>query len=122
MNMGRTQRDVLKVFIGSPSDLQAEREKAREVVHRVNRHLTQNLGIYIELRGWEDTLLGSSRPQQIINEDVREADLFIGLMWRRWGSPTSQNGGYSSGFEEEFKLEAAPIGWKLFALGSSQSD
>lgn len=102
--MGRVKRDVLKVFIGSPGDLQAERTKSREVVDRVNRHLARNLGIYVELRGWEDTLLGSSRPQQLINEDVREADLFIGLMWQRWGSPTSQNGGHSSGFEEEYEL------------------
>lgn len=102
--MGRVQRDVLKVFVGSPGDLQAERKKSREVVDRVNRHLARNLGVYVELRGWEDTLLGSSRPQQLINEDVREADLFIGLMWQKWGSPTSQNGGYSSGFEEEYEL------------------
>ena len=95
---------MLRVFIGSPGDLQAERKKAREVVDRVNRHLARNLGIYVELRGWEDTLLGSSRPQNLINEDVREADLFVGLMWQRWGSPTSQNGGFSSGFEEEYEL------------------
>ena len=102
--MGRVQRDVLKVFVGSPNDLKPERRKSREVVDRVNRHLARNLGIYVELRGWEDTLLGSSRPQQLINEDVREADLFIGLMWQRWGSPTSRDGGYSSGFEEEYEL------------------
>lgn len=102
--MGRVQRDVLKVFVGSPGDLQPERKKSREVVDRINRHLARNLGIYVELRGWEDTLLGFSRPQQLINEDIREADLFIGLMWQRWGSPTSQNGGYSSGFEEEYEL------------------
>lgn len=58
----------------------------------------------MELRGWEDTLPGSSRPQHLINEDVRESDLLIGLLWQRWGSPTSQNGGYASGFEEEFEL------------------
>ncbi len=102
--MGRVQRDVLRVFIGSPGDLQTEREKAREVVERLNRHLARNLGVHVELRGWEDTLPGSSRPQQLINEDVKESDLFIGLMWQRWGSPTSQSDGYSSGFEEEFEL------------------
>lgn len=102
--MGRVQRDVLRVFIGSPGDLQPERKKAREVAERVNRHLARNLGVYVELRGWEDTLPGSSRPQELLNEDIRESDLFVGLVWRRWGSPTSQDGGYSSGFEEEFEL------------------
>ncbi len=108
--MGRVQRDVLRVFIGSPGDLQPERKKAREVVERVNRHLARNLGIYVELRGWEDTLPGSSRPQELINEDIKESDLFVGLVWRRWGSPTSQNGGYSSGFEEEFELAREQLG------------
>jgi hypothetical protein len=69
--MGRVQRDVLKIFIGSPGDVQTERKKAREVVDRLNRHFARYLGIYVELRGWEDTLPGSSRPQQLINEDVR---------------------------------------------------
>jgi hypothetical protein len=52
---------------------------------------------------------GASRPQHLINEDVRESDLLIGLLWQRWGSPTSQNGGCASGFEEEFELAQEQI-------------
>ncbi len=50
---------------------------------------------------WEDTLPGYGRPQGIIKKDVERCDLFIGLLWSRWGS---QTGSYSSGFEEEFEL------------------
>jgi len=99
--MGRTERAILKVFIGSPSDLLKERVEARAVVDRLNRHLAKNLGLYVELRGWEDTLPGYSRPQDRINQDIRDSGLFIGAIWRRWGTPTGE---YSSGFEEEFEL------------------
>ncbi len=99
--MGRSERTVLTVFIGSPGDLHEERKEARAVVERINRHVAKNLGVYVELRGWEDTLPGFSRPQEKINQDVRDSDLFIGAVWRRWGTATGE---YSSGFEEEFEL------------------
>src|SRR5205807_4662372 len=54
----------------------------------------------IELLGWEDTLPGGGRPQDLINADVDNADLFIGCLWRRWGTTTGSNG--KTGFEEEF--------------------
>ena len=41
------------------------------------------------------------RPQDLINEDVKKCDLFVLLLWRRWGTPS---GKYSSGTEEEFDL------------------
>lgn len=97
----RSTRTVLTVFIGSPSDLQPEREETRKVIDGLNSHLARNLGVFIELRGWEDTLPGYSRPQEKINDDVRESDLFVGLIWCRWGTPTGE---YSSGFEEEYAV------------------
>ena len=100
-NGSRSKRDVLTVFIGSPGDLQDERREARKVVDRLNINVARNLGLYIELRGWEDTLLGSGRPQARINEDLQDSDLFIGLVWLRWGTPTGE---YTSGFEEEYEL------------------
>lgn len=90
----------IRVFLASPGDLVPERKAAREMVDRLNRLLVQ-FGLFIELLAWEDTLPGFSRPQEKINEDVRSCDLFVGLIWRRWGQPTGE---YSSGFEEEFEL------------------
>ncbi|MBO0936398.1 DUF4062 domain-containing protein [Fibrella sp. HMF5335] len=95
------QRAVLSIFIASPGDLQEERRQTRQVVDRLNRHLARNLGVTIELIGWEDTLPGTGRPQEIINKDLVGCDLLIGLLWKRWGT---QSGKYSSGFEEEFEL------------------
>lgn len=99
-------RKLLNVFIGSPGDLQDERETTRQVIDRVNRHLARNLGVSVELRGWEDTLPGHARPQELINRDIEDCDLFLGLVWKRWGTPTGE---YSSGFEEEFRLAESLI-------------
>jgi hypothetical protein len=99
--MSRTKRTVLTVFIGSPSDLHEERKKAHEIIQRLNHSLGRNLGITVDLRGWEDTRPGWARPQERINDDVRQSDIFVGLVWKRWGTPT---GAYTSGFEEEFML------------------
>ena len=49
----------------------------------------------------ENALPGKGRPQELINEDVNSCDLFVLLLWRRWGTPS---GKYSSGTEEEFEL------------------
>lgn len=96
----RRSRQVLNVFIASPSDLIEERRAARAVVDEVNEIFGRGTNWHVELIGWEDTLPGFGRPQSIINQDVDSCDLFVGLLWCRWGSPTGE---YESGFEEEFK-------------------
>jgi HEAT repeat protein len=110
-------RKVLVVFIGSPGDVAEERQTARKAVDRVNRTL-KTIGWQIDLRGWEDTLPGHGRPQELINADVQACKLFIGLLYARWGSPS---GKYSSGFEEEYRLalelrkrQDAPEIWLFF--------
>src|SRR5690348_12998077 len=65
----------------------------------MNRGLGRQLGWHLELLGWEDTVPGYARPQELINRDVDSCDLFIGDLHERWGTPT---GTFTSGFEEEF--------------------
>jgi len=93
------KRNVLTVFLASPGDLKSERSITREVVERINKVVSRHLDWHIELLGWEDTLPGCSRPQDIINKDVDCCDLFLGLLWKRWGQST---GKHTSGFHEEF--------------------
>ncbi|MGO9094598.1 MAG: DUF4062 domain-containing protein [Bryobacteraceae bacterium] len=94
-------RKVLTVFIASPCDLADERRRAFEVVAEINEAI-KNIDWSIDLLGWEDTLPGYGRPQDLINRDVERCDLFIGLLWRRWGTPPGQDSRFTSGFEEEF--------------------
>lgn len=94
-------RRIIKVFLASPGDLDEERKAAKSIVDEFNSQLADALGYQVELVGWEDTLLGVGRPQAIINRDLDGCDLFIGMLWKRWGTPPG-DGPYTSGFEEEF--------------------
>lgn len=94
------KRDVLTVFLASPGDLNPERKITRDIVERVNTILSRRVGWHIELLGWEDTLPGYSRPQDVINKDVDSCDLFVAMLWRRWGTATGE---CCSGFHEEFR-------------------
>ena len=97
-------RKVLTVFLASPGDVVAERKIARKVVDEINDTHSRGLGWHIELLGWEDTLPGVGRPQERINVEVDACDLFVGIVWKRWGSPT---GKFDSGFHEEFERARA---------------
>jgi Domain of unknown function (DUF4062) len=100
----RTSRHILNVFLASPSDVEAERAAAEEVVNSINQIIGRQLRWQIDLLKWEDVTPGFGRPQEIINPMVDSCDLFIGLLWKWWGQPT---GRYSSGFEEEFERAKA---------------
>jgi len=96
-----TKRTVLKVFVGSPGDVNIERQMVPRAIDEINTTKANGLGYHLEAFGWEDTLPGRGRPQQLINEDLLKADLAVLILWKRWGSPT---GSHSSGFYEEYEL------------------
>jgi hypothetical protein len=96
-------RRVIRVFLASPGDLQDERHTAKAVVDEFNKLWADALGYHVELVGWEDTLSQYGRPQDLINQDLARCELVIGMMWKRWGTPPSKTGPYTSGFEEEFE-------------------
>lgn len=100
-------RKILYTFLASPGDLQEEREAIRDVVDEFNESWADELGYQIELLGWENTVAGFGRPQELINQDVDRCDLFIGLIYKRWGTPPDKEGKFSSGFHEEFKRSIA---------------
>lgn len=119
-------RSVLTVFLASPSDVGEERSAAEDVVTSINKTIGRILGWQIDLHKWEETKPGFGRPQEIINEKVDACDLFIGLLWERWGQPS---GAYSSGFEEEFerakarrKAGSEPDIWLFFKVVTDEKD
>lgn len=93
-------RKVVKVFLASPGDLTDERKTAKAVVDEFNTQYAEAFGYQVELVGWEETVSVYGRPQATINRELERCELFVGLMWKKWGTPT---GTYSSGFEEEFE-------------------
>ncbi len=97
-------RKVVSFFLASPGDLIAERKIAKRVAEELNSMLSLKFNIHIELVGWEDTVSSAGRPQEIINRDLERCDVFIGLVWKRWGSAPDNESKYQSGFEEEFTI------------------
>ena len=96
------QATVLKVFVASPEDVSEERDCLEEVIRELNMIWAQQLSIRLELICWEThTYPGFGEdPQAVINEQIsQDFDIFIGLMWYRFGTPTGRAG---SGTVEEF--------------------
>ena len=96
-----SEHKVLRLFLASPGDLAPERRMVSSLIDEVNG-VYEEQGWRIQLQKWENVLPAANRPQDIINEQyVDTCDLFLGLVWKHWGSPPGGNE-YTSGFEEEF--------------------
>jgi hypothetical protein len=91
-----------RVFIGSPSGLDEERKCFRCTLTRYTALHSEPRGVAFHPVGWEDTLGGVGRPQDIINEDLKRCDFVVFVLHDHWGSPTGS--GYTSGVEEEFAI------------------
>ncbi|HBP88371.1 MAG TPA: hypothetical protein DD706_11820 [Nitrospiraceae bacterium] len=100
-------RKIIRAFLASPGDLPEERHAIRGVVDEFNGSWANELGYQVELIGWEETVAGFGRPQHLINQDLDRCDLFLGMIWKRWGTPPDHNGGFTSGFEEEYERSVA---------------
>ncbi len=93
---------VLKVFVASPQDVAEEREVLEDVVRELNSTWADTLGIRLDVVRWEThTAPGFGKdPQDVINNQISDSyDIFIGIMWTCFGTPTPRAG---SGTEEEF--------------------
>ncbi len=100
-------RKLVNIFLASPGDLSDERRIAKTVADEVNTIFANAFGYQVELIGWEDTVSVFGRPQATINRDLERCELFIGMVWKKWGTPPDTTGAYASGFEEEFELSVA---------------
>lgn len=103
----------VRVFVSSPGDVLDERRQCGEVIQELNttiRALAPERDAELELVRWEThthpDLQGS--PQDVVDDQIApDYDVFLGIMWSRFGTPTSQAG---SGTEHEFR--AARRGWE----------
>ena len=104
----QTQIIRVRVFVASPGDVQSERDALSEVINELNLTLSTlapEKGIVIELLRWETHAFPEmGRVQGIINDQIGLYDVFVGIMWKRFGTPTGIS---ESGTEEEFELAYA---------------
>lgn len=93
---------LVVAFVASPSDVEDERNKLEEVVRELNLIWSKKIGMRLELIRWETHAYPGvgQDAQDVINRQIgEEYDIFIGIMWGRFGSPTERA---ESGTEEEF--------------------
>lgn len=95
---------IYKCFIASPSDTNEERKICKKVFVELNRGLGIGFNFRVESLMWEDDVRSEigNDGQSIINKQIgNEYNIFIGIMYKKFGTPTSKAG---SGTEEEFNL------------------
>ena len=96
---------VLKVFVASPSDVVDERNALAKLVGDINDvlvYLTPEKQLRIELVRYETHAYPDlGKPQEVINREIPvDYDIFVGIMWKRAGTPTDSA---DSGTIEEFE-------------------
>lgn len=91
----------IRLFVASPGDVRTERDHLKRVVDEINATVAPFKNCVVELVRWETHCNpGMGRPQGIINSQIGPYDIFLGIMWRRFGTPTVVA---DSGTEEEFR-------------------
>jgi hypothetical protein len=91
--------------IASPGGLDVERQTFREVVNKHNELDAIRRGVLFIPVGWDLTLAGMGRPQELINQYLTKCDYFVLILSDRWGSKPAKNGKYTSGTAEIVSFE-----------------
>ncbi|MGA1874746.1 MAG: hypothetical protein ACMUIA_03985 [bacterium] len=100
----------IRLFLSSPGDVEIERQATHRVVEQINRMLGNQSGWYLEVIDWKTHVAPDmGRPQGVINSQIGPYDIFVGIMWKRFGTPT---GVAESGTKEEF--DRAYVNWQYF--------
>lgn len=100
-------KQVLSIFLASPGDVGAERNNVNAFVIEWNDLWSDEIGIYLRLVKWETNAYPAAGAdgQDVINAQIgEEYDVFLGIMWKRFGTPT---GRAASGTVEEFERALA---------------
>lgn len=85
--------EVYNVMLASPSDVNDERQIARDIIHDWNNIHAKTRKIVLLPISWEYNVAPSmgDRPQAIINEKIlKHADILVGIFWTRIGTPTGK--------------------------------
>ncbi|SES20595.1 hypothetical protein SAMN05518866_1633 [Sphingobium sp. YR768] len=94
--------NLITLFLASPSDVQAEREVVSSCIQQWNQIHGFQRNVYFELLKWEASIAAGFGVdgQDVINQQLPNYDLFIGLFWTRLGTKTPRS---VSGTAEEYE-------------------
>lgn len=97
-----SKEHIVRIFVASPCDVSEERNCLKRIIQEMNVLLSRILKLRLELV-CSDTHVRpgfGSDPQDVINTQIGdEYEIFIGIMWSRFGTPTARD---ESGTHEEF--------------------
>ncbi len=101
---------IIRAFISSPEDVRNERELIENLIRELNTIWIKENGRYIDLVKWESLPYSSGISidqttelaiDQLTDDDY---DLFIGLLWRRFGARVPRIGaGTADEFEQAYE-------------------
>jgi hypothetical protein len=93
----------LSVFISGTSEMEAEKAALKRVTDELSSVLDKTHGITLRLATFPDTIRPgvNTDPQTEINRQIADCDIYIGLLWSRFGTATARAG---SGTQEEFEI------------------
>jgi energy-coupling factor transporter ATP-binding protein EcfA2 len=109
----------LRIFVASPGDVAKEREAVHALTAELNRegNVADELGVTLKLLDWREVTPDTGRPEQVILNELKVEtwDIFVGILWLRFGMPPGAKDpetgeDFESGTEEEFSL--AYNSWK----------
>lgn len=94
---------IYKCFIASPGDTNEERIVCDKILNEINKTIGEQFNFRIESLMWENDTRPSvgEYSQATINKQIGSYDIFVGIMFKKFGTPTKVAG---SGTEEEFNL------------------
>jgi len=126
----KSNKRKISVFIASPGDLSAERKMFKDTINQLNVGFGDGADIEFEPMVWEDTLASTGRRnQRVINDEIDMCDVFILVMYRRWGQEAPDAKPYTSYTEEEFhralerwKEEGSPEIFVFFKRVDAESE
>lgn len=95
--------ETLRLFLACPGDLVAERSRFPRILETVNILRAHSMGFHLEPVGWERVVPSFGRPQELINKELKTADLTVVVFWNKIGAPSDQKGELT-GTLEEFKI------------------
>jgi len=97
------QLDQIRIFVGSPSDVGAERQIVKDIIDEYNSISGPTNRAVCKFIGWESDTFSAMGVdgQEVINTQIDDNfDIFIGIMWSKVGTATARA---ASGTIEEFE-------------------
>lgn len=98
---------VLSIFVSSPGDVSEDRSKVLAAISAWNQRNGASRNVFFNALTWEGVVSPDRRGsgQEVIDEQIGTAyDIYLGLMWGRFGTPTKNA---KSGTEDEFDQAVA---------------